>query len=316
MVGRMLKRIVEAMTKQYFLSLVRKAYQEPFGKAHGRIVQQARIWFGFNRSANRVQRAWAKVYVDFALQARVDLFRRKELHYVLPDAPIGFEDLRIHCSCADSNSSFVYLLGFTDNIVVFDLLKKHVPEGTVSVDVGANIGVHSLVMSRCVGRAGKVISFEPLDIIHERLLGNVALNGLENIEARMIGISDRRDELMFDSNLQDFNIGKGRISPAGTKKIVVSTLDHELRDVPGRISLVKIDIEGHELQAILGGQKILSCHKPAIICEFNPQEYDFGKLRKAVPFPAKFYKIPVTFADQLSKLVNLEQRADILILPQ
>ncbi len=147
MFKRIIKRVIEALTKTYFLDLVSHAYSSNAGKEHQRIQREAGIWFGIGPKVGGVRRWFARWCVDFALQARIDLFKRGECHFTLQDANIGFGDLMIHCAATDSNSTFVYLLGFTDNIISFGLLQKYILPGTFAVDIGANLGVHSLVMS-------------------------------------------------------------------------------------------------------------------------------------------------------------------------
>jgi FkbM family methyltransferase len=315
LVKKIIKRIVEALTKAYFLDLVRGSYLCKSGEQHRSIAREAKIWFGIGPKVGAVRKGFARWYVDFVLQARIDLFKRKECSFVLQDAGIGFEDLVIHCAPTDSNSTFVYLLGFTDNIVSFDLLKEYVLSGTVAVDVGANMGMYSMVMSKCVGTPGKVIAFEPLDVIHERFLKNIRLNGLTNIETRTVGIGARPGTFKFDSNAQDFNIGKGHLSDTGDREILVATIDDELRDISDRVSFIKIDIEGGELDALKGAQGTLRRHKPAIMCEFNAGQYSFSDLKEHIPFQARYFRIPETFNAPIVEIVHdLNERTDILVV--
>jgi FkbM family methyltransferase len=316
-VEKIIKRAAETATKAYFLNAVRQAYRHGSGRHHDRIKQEARIWFGLDHALNPLRKMLARWYVDFVLQARTELFQKGERDFILHDALIGFDDLCIHCTPTDSNTSFVYLLGFTDNMVSFDILEKYIPQGTVAVDVGANVGVHSLVLSRCVGDTGRVIAFEALNSIHDRLKENIRLNGLTNIETRPVGISDRKGTFRFDSRKPSFNIGKGRISDSGDQEIPVATLDDELRDVQGKISLLKIDIEGHELNALRGAQEILKKHRPVIMCKFNPESYSFSEFASAIPFKAKYFQIPTTMSGRLQEIDELFDRdEDVLVVPE
>ncbi len=311
-----IKRCIEAFSKGYFLELVREAYRHPWGQAHRQIMTDARCWFGTDPAPWPCQRLAAAWIIDFILQARTDLYRRGERDFLLPDAPIGFDDLKVGASCRDSNTSFVYLLGFTDNIVAFDLIRRHLSPGTVAVDVGANVGMHSLVMSRCTGAGGRVLSFEPIDSIHARLRANITINKAGNIETRPVAVGRQRGTFRFDPNTEDFNIGKGHLSASGPVDVPVSTLDDEMRDVPERVSFIKIDVEGHELEVLQGGQKVLSRHKPVLLVEFNPEEYSFDALRAAVPYAARFFKVPALGDGLLQEVVHAPAGGDLLVVPE
>jgi len=141
------------------------------------------------------------------------------------------------------------------------------------------------------------------------------LNRLKNIETRKVGIGAKPGIYKFDSNAQDFNIGKGHLSDTGDVEIIVNTIDDELKNIPGRVSLIKIDIEGGELDALKGAQEILRRHKPVIICEFNSDQYSFSDLKMNIPFQAQYFRIPRTFDGPLIEICGaFNESADILVL--
>lgn len=238
-IQRLPKRAVELLTKRYFLGLVGAAYRDAGGKDRKLIMKNARKWYGYDNSDDSLIARW---FMDFVFQAQLDLFHDK---IDLPDlgtSPIGYEDLQIECSASDANSSSVYLLGFSDNASVFPIYKRYASPNSVALDVGANIGIHTLVLSRCVGRHGRVISFEPSTRIYQRLITNLEVNSTTNVCPMQHGVAAHSGSVRFEDYCGDFNIGKGRIAASGSCEISVSTIDEEARDCGLPISLLKIDI--------------------------------------------------------------------------
>ena len=106
-------------------------------------------------------------------------------------------------------------------------------KGDIFIDVGANIGLFSLIASKKVGNDGLVISFEPSPTTYKRFIENIELNSYENIDARNIGLSDKKEELMFfvsNTGYDAWNSFAPRKDNILKEKISVplSTLDIEL----------------------------------------------------------------------------------------
>lgn len=147
------------------------------------------------------------------------------------------------------------------------------PQG-VYIDVGANVGQHSLFMSRHVA---KVHSFEPYAPVLEKFRGLVALNHIANIEIHPVGLGDEPAELPFFGP-PDENLGVGSFvegfapdnSRADNFLLKIVRGDDELRNLSGtRIVLIKIDIEGFEKPALRGLARTLAQHRPVVTVELN-----------------------------------------------
>lgn len=156
-------------------------------------------------------------------------------------------------------------------------VKNILKEGDVFVDIGANVGLFSLIASQCVGKDGKVVSFEPAPIIFDRLLENKKRNEIENIDARNIGLSDALGELTFyvsDTGFDAWNSFAPSTDNKLQKKITVkvSTLDHELLLVDkSKIKLVKIDVEGWEKYVLKGAENLFINFSPIVMVEFTDE---------------------------------------------
>jgi len=139
--------------------------------------------------------------------------------------------------------------------------------GMTVVDVGALIGYYTLLAAKRVGDNGRVLAFEPSPTAFSLLLKNIKINNRNNIKAFKYAVSDKNGKKTFDLS---------RLSFAHTKSsdtIVVNTvfIDSFLHSLSIEdVDLVKIDVEGAELEVLRGMRKILSRGKVKIICEVHP----------------------------------------------
>lgn len=311
--GLLVKRVAEFALKSYYTTLILKAYQNDAASL-GKISTAARAFYGLGKPRRTVLNEWD---MDFIHQARIDLFRSKKAAGYRGKALIGFEDLQIEWSSDDANSSEVYLFGFSDNFPWFDIYKKYARAGTVAIDVGANIGIHTLVLSRCVGETGTVIAFEPSAAIYKRLLGTISLNGLNNVSAQPQGAGEKAARCRFEPSLTNFNIGQGRIDTSGSTEITITSIDELLKNRSMPVSLIKIDTEGYELNVLKGAQESLKKHKPAIVVEFNASSYSFDQFMQHIPYNALFYRIPHSCFDKIETFSGTATGCfDVLIIPE
>lgn len=156
-------------------------------------------------------------------------------------------------------------------------IKNKLKEGDIFIDIGANIGLFSIIASEVVGPKGKVISFEPSPITFKRLKENCELNNINNIDIRNIGLSDKDGKLDFyisDSGYDAWNsFAKSHDNKLQKKiQVPVSTLDQELKMIETKnVALIKIDVEGWEKFVLLGGLKFLEENSPTLLVEFTEQ---------------------------------------------
>lgn len=273
--------------------MVRRAYENAGGPEAAFLRHYAAVAWGL--SEGNVAKTKGYMYVAYKSQATL-----ANEPYHLGAAPIGFEDLRIHAKITDANSSRDYLAGFDESLTVFEIYRRAILPGTIVVDVGANIGIHSLVLSRCVGEHGRVYSYEPSRILCERFRENVILNRVRNVTLRDIGVGARDGILRFEPFPGEFNIGLGKFDASGSTDVAVVRLDSDLVST-GRISLIKIDVEGMELDVIRGAKAILAQHRPTLVIEYNP-DWTLDELREQIPYPVKISSIPMTLRDRPRKL--------------
>jgi FkbM family methyltransferase len=138
-------------------------------------------------------------------------------------------------------------------------------EGDVVVDGGAYLGHFTVYAAKRVGNTGRVVAFEPDPYVYQMLVRNVALNGLTNVITLNKGLWSHDTDLSFDSrgNASQIVIEDDRAKTL-VRKIPVAGLDAEMQrlNVPA-VNLIKMDIEGAELEAVEGARRLMeqpSCH--------------------------------------------------------
>lgn len=137
---------------------------------------------------------------------------------------------------------------------------------TVFLDIGANLGVFSLRLAPYL-REGRIMAFEPNARIRELFGRSVHLNGLrERIEIFECGASDETAELVLE--VPQGHAGGGHVEPARPgdtrARIHVRPLDEVLHELPA-FHVAKIDVEGHELHALRGMQRLLARSPQAVV---------------------------------------------------
>lgn len=128
--------------------------------------------------------------------------------------------------------------------------------GGVAVDVGANIGVFSLIAAQRVGPAGKVIAFEPHPLAFQRLARNIAQNHFQKVIVPVqAAVSAVAGVLSFDP---DSITVHNSVDSAGSTTVRAVTLDADPNVAQlAHIDLLKIDVEGHEAAVLAGAQHTL-----------------------------------------------------------
>jgi len=148
-----------------------------------------------------------------------------------------------------------------------DIFRQLLRPGMTVVEVGANIGAHSVPIAKCVGPNGRVIAFEPQRAVFQILCANLALNGLENVEAHWSAVGERIGEIFVPklNSAATNNFGGLSISNAEVgDKVRLVTVD-EFR-LPA-CNFLKIDVEGMELDVLRGSVDTIRQHGPVIYAE-------------------------------------------------
>lgn len=147
--------------------------------------------------------------------------------------------------------------------------------GATFVDVGANLGIYTLVASSIVGHLGRVIAFEPSAQSFPLLQKNIVLNSLTNVCALPAALSEKRGTVRLyhaPCCSSGNSLAHHPSFPESFENVTAETLDDFLQRMPaGRVDLIKMDVQGAEELVLRGAQKVLASMNPAIVFEFWPE---------------------------------------------
>lgn len=158
---------------------------------------------------------------------------------------------------------------------VRDCIETNCTAGGVAIDIGANFGMHTLVMASQVGPGGQVIAFEPIPENLRLLRRNIDLNRFHNrvriFESAISDLAQPRIAMNVDSDSLE---PSASIVTATSECVSLSvdnqSLDTALADVPdGRDCFIKIDVEGAELSVLRSGIGFLKRVRPKLLIEIH-----------------------------------------------
>jgi FkbM family methyltransferase len=161
--------------------------------------------------------------------------------------------------------------------IELDFCRDYLKPGMTAFDVGASIGAFTASFARTVGPAGSVHAFEPLADTHRRLSRTCELNGLENVVAISVALSDETgssDLVLYGSGFESWSTLSGRridleggtLEPVEAINVATTTFDRYCADAKvGHIDLVKIDVEGAEQRVLLGGAAFLEASRVDLV---------------------------------------------------
>jgi FkbM family methyltransferase len=164
------------------------------------------------------------------------------------------------------------------------LYAKLVKQGATVLDIGANVGAHTLPLAELVGPQGRVIAFEPTRYALEKMRANIALNtDLTNrialCQAMLVADDSKTLTRQVYSSWPLFGKSdtlhaqhRGQLME--TDGATAVTLDRAVSDMKlSRIDFIKLDVDGQEPAVLAGAKKTLSTYQPPILLELAPYLY-------------------------------------------
>jgi len=157
-----------------------------------------------------------------------------------------------------------------------DVMRVIVPPGGVAIDVGANVGWHTLLLARLVGGAGRVLAVEANPSVREQLAQNIGLNRLAQVEIIPCAAAAAEGSLRFagpaadDPGAGNGHVVKEEAAAAGVISVPARPLDAVVAERRlERLDFIKIDVEGFEWPVLQGAEQTIAKHRPNIIFEFD-----------------------------------------------
>lgn len=209
-------------------------------------------------------------------------------------------------------------------------IERFCPAEPVVLDVGANIGICALSFSRVPGST--VYAFEPVRRTFDFLAGNIEANGIKNIHAFNMGLSDTAGAARIGAKTARATSGgygvleEGTMAAGYAETVTLSTIDtfvaeHNLMQV----DYIKIDVEGWETNVLKGAQKTIAEHAPVI--QFEAQAANMSGPAFDRPFLEAFvrdgnfdtfffYKSIRPLADIATLLDDPKASVDVLLVPR
>jgi FkbM family methyltransferase len=246
-------------------------------------------------------------------ELRAIAYKRLRLMGMAPDIAFETDFFGLEYSGHLSNNIEynIYRYGAFEKPLLFFLqdtmrkLQSSAPSESIFYDIGANIGQHSLFMSRITN---EVHSFEPYSVVSCKLEEHISKNQIKNITLHKVGLS-KEDELMeffaptgHNQGIGSFDtstIEKGNI-PSGKLNLVNGDSYIEKLKLPS-IGIMKMDVEGFEKNALLGLHQTLKKDRPIIVCEISyGNELSFAshqEFKETIPNDYKFFSFDTRKTD-------------------
>lgn len=154
------------------------------------------------------------------------------------------------------------------------VLKKIVKPGMIIIEAGANTGSETFILGKLTGSEGKVLAFEPVGHIYQKLLVNKKLNpeisSVQIFENALGGQNETISLYIADTELSNQGMSSKIKFEEAVDSIQVKqyTIDHFAEEQQlDKVDLIKIDVQGAEAEILYGASKVLAKHHPIIVLE-------------------------------------------------
>ena len=156
----------------------------------------------------------------------------------------------------------------------FEFLRENVKPGATVLDLGAHMGLFSVVMSQLVGKQGRVYSFEPTPSTRSVLKEVVKINGCShNVQVRSEAVSREKGTFFFYDTgdlVSNANSLVQTARSAGKIEVNAISLDEFAAEQKEKINCLKIDVEGAELDLLEGAKKVFTEMRPVALLSLHP----------------------------------------------
>lgn len=151
-------------------------------------------------------------------------------------------------------------------------IKKRLGENKIIIDVGANIGNHTVFFAN-ICKAKRIYSFEPQPNIFDILKKNVLINKFnKNVKLFNMGLGENKGYANVDVVNKD-NFGMSKLTKDNLGTIEINKLDDIICSIEkNKIDMIKIDVEGMGIEVLKGAQRVLRRDKPIIYIEAETEE--------------------------------------------
>lgn len=151
-----------------------------------------------------------------------------------------------------------------------EFLKKSLVQGDTVIEVGANVGAHTLLIGKLIGNKGHIYAFEPTDFASEKLRKNISINpDVSNITVRTEIVTNKKNDLPKLDIRSSWTVDSKKTPECtalkDTKSISIDDFAAEV--FLESLALVKIDVDGYDFKVLQGAKSTLFRFLPVIFCE-------------------------------------------------
>ncbi|MFX1315207.1 MAG: FkbM family methyltransferase [Promethearchaeota archaeon] len=250
------------------------------------------------------------------------ILRYKNLQYKIPKKDyktIPLHQKYLYAALVKYYNIPKHFLLFWDSLLVFNeifLIKEYNKEfqirnGDIILDIGASIGWYTCKVSKLVGDNGKIIAIEPNQRNYEYLKKNIEINNLNNIITINKGVWSSKKELIFLCKGYGSTLEFNRVFENKSRNFItinVDTIDNIISELKlTKINLIKMDIEGAEIEAILGAKYVINNFKmlKLIIAAYHKNQKGLESFKILVPYlERRGFKI---FEEHLPYIIAIKQ---------
>ncbi len=211
---------------------------------------------------------------DFLIVNLPKCFIRKPKETEIVQTNFGFK-IKVNPIFDKNIENLIYQRGVYE-LGTVSVLQDFLTAGDVFVDVGANIGFLSLVGAKAVGKTGKVYCFEPVPSTYTILEENKRINNFQQMELHQFALGNKTEKVQIYA--EDENRGGASIvNHVSEKGIKIEVKKLEKINLSDKINVIKIDVEGLELDVLKGAEKILRKDQPKLIIEYSVDRNNSGE---------------------------------------
>lgn len=192
-----------------------------------------------------------------------------------------FYNYKIHVDVSRTNTQRLLFLEGTRFVEERLILEPLLHSGMTVVDVGANIGYHTLFFAHHVGSRGSVIAFEPDPRNLRELRMNCDANNLSQVSVIEAAVGDRTGTIGFRPGLN------GTVDESSDQSVQITTIDAALTDES--VDFVKIDVEGFEMSVLRGMKTVISQDHPTLFVEVHPSMITSQDHQSVIKIIQNFY---------------------------
>jgi FkbM family methyltransferase len=171
---------------------------------------------------------------------------------------------------------------------LLELRRKHYGDGVFAIDCGANVGIHTIEWSVLMTDWGSILAIEAQERLYYALAGNIALNNCFNVRAVHAAVA-RTDGIMSIPTLnyhEPARYGSLELKQRNITENIGQAINYNESNMArvralrldslnaARVDLIKIDIEGMEIEALEGAHQLLSRHHPLLIVEIIKSDHN------------------------------------------